>query len=263
MPLYVVATPIGNLEEASPRMRDVLRESGVVLCEDTRRTRTLFAALDIPAPKLMSCHAHNEGDRIHDVLKRLESGETISLVSDAGMPGVSDPGGQVVAAAHEHGVPVHVVSGPSSVTAAIAVSGFPGTPFHFLGFPPRKAGALRKVIMEASTLPGIVVFLESGRRVGKVVEILAELLPEREAVIGRELTKRFEEVIRGRTIDLPTSEQRGEVVLVVGPGTPIAEAVEEVGPDLKAIAAALATRWGCKKREAYNQLLALETKRGE
>jgi 16S rRNA (cytidine1402-2'-O)-methyltransferase len=263
MPLYVVATPIGNLDEASPRMRDVLGEADVVLCEDTRRTRTLYAALNIPTPKLVSCHAHNEGERIRDVMVRLGQGETIALVSDAGMPCVSDPGGQVVAAAHEHGVSVHVVSGPSSVTAAIAVSGFPGTPFHFLGFPPRKIGALRKVIMDASTLPGVFVFLESGRRVGKVVTVLAELLPDREAVIGRELTKRFEEVIRGRTVDLPTTEQRGEVVLVVGPGEPIAEAVEEVGPDLKAIASALATRWGCKKREAYNQLLALETERSE
>jgi 16S rRNA (cytidine1402-2'-O)-methyltransferase len=263
MPLYVVATPIGNLDEASPRMRTILGEADLVLCEDTRRTRTLVAALEISAPKLVSCHAHNESERIHDVMQRLERGETIAVVSDAGMPCVSDPGGQIVAAAHEAGAPVHVVSGPSSVTAAIAVSGFPGTPFHFLGFPPRKVGALRKTIIEASALPGIVVFLESGRRVGKVVAVLGELLPDREAVIARELTKHFEEVIRGRTIDLPTTEQRGEVVLVIGPGEPIVGAVEEVGPDLKTIAAALATRWGCTKREAYNQLLALESDRSD
>jgi len=213
------------------------------------------------APKLVSCHAHNENERVADVLQRLDRGESIALISDAGMPCVSDPGGYVVAAAHEHGAEVHVVAGPSSVTAALAVSGFPGTPFHFLGFPPRKPGAIRKMLAEASALPGTLIFLESGRRVGKVIEAMAELMPDREAVICRELTKRYEEVIRGSVCSLPTTEQRGEVVLVVGPGLAVAEAAIEVGPDLKAIAGALATRWGCKKREAYNQLLALETDR--
>ena len=261
MSLFVVATPIGNLDEASPRMRQVLAGADLVLCEDTRRSRTLFTALEIPAPKLVSCHAHNEMDRVRDVLKRLDGGEQIALISDAGMPGVSDPGGHVVEAAHEHGAEVHVVAGPSSVTAAIAVSGFSGTPFHFLGFPPRKSGALRKMLVDASALPGILVFLESGRRIGKVVSTLAELMPDREAVICRELTKRYEEVIRGPVLSLPTTEQRGEVVLVVGSGQAVEGSVQDVGPDLKAIANALAERWGCKKREAYNQLLALENAR--
>ena len=263
MPLFVVATPIGNLDEASPRMKQVLLESNLVLCEDTRRTRTLFTALEIDAPKLVSCHAHNESDRIHDVVRRLEQGESIALVSDAGMPGISDPGGYIVAAAHEHGMPVHVVAGPSSVIAAVAVSGFSGTPFHFLGFPPRKSGAIRKRLMEVSALPGILVFLESGRRIGKVIEVMSEVMPDREAVICRELTKRYEEVIRGPVRGLPTVEQRGEVVLVVGPGEAVVESVQDVGPDLKAIAGALAARWGCKKREAYNQLLKLEQQREE
>jgi len=242
-------------------MRKILAEADLVLCEDTRRSRTLFSALDIPTPKLVSCHAHNELERVRDVLERLDREELVALISDAGMPGVSDPGGHVVAAAHQHGSEVHVVSGPSSVTAAIAVSGFPGTPFHFLGFPPRKPGALRKMLVDASALPGILVFLESGRRVGKVVEMLAEVMPDREAVIGRELTKRYEEVIRGPVISLPTTEQRGEVVMVVGPGQAAEESIQDVGPDLKAIAGALAARWGCKKRDAYNQLLALESER--
>ena len=261
MPLFVVATPIGNLEEASPRMRKVLSEADLVLCEDTRRTRTLFSALDLTSPKLVSCHAHNERGRIDEVLKRLDRDETIALVSDAGMPGLSDPGGPIVAAVHAHGGSVHVVSGPSSVTAAIAVAGFSATPFHFLGFPPRKSSALRKMLVDSSALPGVLVFLESGRRVGAFIEMVAELMPEREAVIGRELTKRFEEVIRGSVVDLPRTEQRGEVVVVIGPGEAIEAAQKDVGPDLKAIAAALGERWGCSKREAYNALLALETER--
>jgi 16S rRNA (cytidine1402-2'-O)-methyltransferase len=261
VPLFVVATPIGNLEEASPRMCRVLAEADLVLCEDTRRTRTLFAAMDLTAPKLVSCHAHNEGGRLAAVTDRLSQGETIALVSDAGAPGISDPGGPIVAAAHAAQVPVHVVGGPSSVVAAVSVSGFPASPFHFLGFLPRKSGPMAKAIVTASHLPGILVFLESGRRVGGVIAQLALLLPDREAVICRELTKKFEEITRGPLSALPVTEQRGEVVLVVGPGSAVETAVREVGPNLKTIAAALAERWGCKKSEAYAALVVLEQDR--
>ena len=263
MPLFVVATPIGNLDEASPRMRRVISEADLVLCEDTRRTRALFSALDLTAPKLVSCHAHNERGRIDDVLARLDREESIALVSDAGMPGLSDPGGPLIEAVHAHGGTIHVVAGPSSVTAALAVSGFTATPFHFLGFPPRKMNALHKMIAQSSALPGVLVFLESGRRVGKFIEALATLMPDREAVICRELTKRFEEIMRGPVSRLPTTEQRGEVVVVVGPGTVIQTERQDVGSDLKAIASSLAARWGCTKREAYNALLALETDRND
>jgi len=258
MPLFVVSTPIGNLEEASPRLCRVLSEVDLVLCEDTRRTRTLFTALELTAPKLVSCHAHNEAGRLTSITAQLEQGASIALVSDAGSPGVSDPGGFIVEAAHAAGVPVHVVGGPSAVTAALSVSGFPGTPFHFLGFLPRKSGAMAKALIAASHLDGTLVFLESGRRVGDVIAKLAELLPDREAVICRELTKKFEEVVRGPVTALPTTEQRGEVVLVVGPGARFEEEGVELGPNLKLIAAALAERWGCKKSEAYAALVALE-----
>jgi 16S rRNA (cytidine1402-2'-O)-methyltransferase len=261
VPLFVIATPIGNLEEASPRMARVLQEADLVLCEDTRRTRTLFAGLELVAPKLVSCHAHNEGTRLADVIARLEQGQNIALVSDAGAPGVSDPGGFIVEAAHASSIPVHVVSGPSSVTAALSVSGLPATPFHFLGFLPRKTGAMTKAIIAASQLEGTLVFLESGRRVGGVIEQMASLMPDREAVICRELTKKFEEVIRGRLTGLPTTDQRGEVVLVVGPGAPIVVDPVEVGPNLKVIASALAERWGCKKSLAYAALVQLENDR--
>lgn len=261
MALFVVATPIGNLDEASSRMKQVLVEADLVLCEDTRRTRTLYAALDLVAPRLMSCHAHNESNRLHTVIERLKDGEMIALVSDAGMPGISDPGGRIVEAAHAHSIDVHVVSGPSSVIAAIAASGFPSTPFHFLGFPPRKAGAVRKMIEDASHLEGPFVLLESGRRVGALIAVLAELLPGREAVMCRELTKQYEEITRGDLTAMSTEPQRGEVVLVVGPGQPVVGSEVEVGPDLKTIASALAERWECSKRDAYNALLALENDR--
>lgn len=261
MPLFVVATPIGNLEEASPRMKQVLVDSELVLCEDTRRTRTLYAALDLVAPRLISCHAHNESSRLQMAIDRLKNGEMVALVSDAGMPAVSDPGGRVVEAAHEHGIDVHVVSGPSSVIAAIAVSGFSCTPFHFLGFPPRKTGAVRKMIEAASHLEGPFVFLESGRRVGGLIAALGELLPDREAVMCRELTKQYEEIIRSDLRTMSTEPQRGEVVLVVGPGNPVIGSEVELGPDLKTIAGALAERWECSKRDAYNALLELENAR--
>ncbi len=261
MPLMVVSTPIGNLEEASPRMAAVLSDADLVLCEDTRHTRGLFSGLGLTAPKLVSCNAQNEGRRLAEVMDRLGQGQTVALVSDAGAPGVSDPGGLIVEAAHRAGHAVHVVSGPSSITAAISAAGFPATPFHFLGFLPRKAGAVRKVLTQASQLEGVLVFLESGRRVGEVLSVAADLMPDREAAICRELTKKFEEITRGSLTELSKEAQRGEVVLVIGPGAPVSVAQIEVGPNLKSIAGALAERWGCKKAEAYTALVALEKSR--
>ncbi len=261
MPLIVVATPIGNLEDASPRMARILGESDLILCEDTRRTRSLLSALSIPAPTLKACHAHNESSRVDDVILRLQAGQQVALVSDAGTPGVSDPGGVIVAAAHAAGLVVQCVGGPSSVTAALSVAGFPATPFHFAGVPPRKPGALRAHVASLSRLPGPVVFLESGRRVGKLIAVLAELCPDRELVLCRELSKKYEEVIRLPATEMPAGEQRGEVVLVVGPGQPVAADEEEASSDLKAIAGRLAQRWGCTKREAYNALMELEKAR--
>jgi len=196
-------------------------------------------------------------------MDRLSRGETIALVSDAGAPGLSDPGGLVVEAAHRAGHAVHVVAGPSSISAAISAAGFPATPFHFLGFLPRKPGPVKKALTSASQLDGVLVFLESGRRVGEVLGIVAELMPDREAAICRELTKKFEEIIRGPVTALPKSPQRGEVVLVIGPGEAVAAAQVEVGPNLKSIASALAERWDCKKAEAYTALVALERSREE
>jgi len=256
---FVVATPIGNLDDVSGRVRSVLGAVGLILAEDTRRTRALLSALEIPAPQIVSCHAHNELDRLGLVTDTLDHGVDVALVSDAGTPAISDPGALVVAAMHKGGYPVITVAGPSSVAAAVAAAGFPATPFHFLGFPPRKAGALRQWIRDASQLPGVLVMLERGARCGKLVAALAEALPDRQAVICRELTKKHEQSTRGPLLELSTEPQLGEVVLVVGPGAAIAdEDASPTGPDLKGIAAALAQRWSCTKREAYQRLLALE-----
>ena len=147
------------------------------------------------------------------------------------------------------------------MTSALSVAGFPATPFHFAGFPPRKPGALRAHIADVSRFPGPVVFLESGRRVGKLIGGLAELCPDRELVLCRELSKKYEEVIRRPAVEMPTVEQRGEVVLVVGPGQPVVAEEKDASSDLKSIAGRLSQRWGCTKREAYNALMELEKAR--
>ena len=263
MPLMVVSTPIGNLDEASPRMATVLADADLILCEDTRHTRGLLAGLGVRSPKMVSCNAQNESRRLTEVMERLRRGETIALVSDGGTPGLSDPGGMVVEAAHRDGHPVHVVGGPSSITAAISAAGFPATPFHFMGFLPRKPGAVKKALIRASQLEGVLVYLESGRRIGEVLSIVAEVMPDREAAICRELTKKFEEIIRGSVVALSKEPQRGEVVLVIGPGEAAVAAQVDVGPSLKSIASALAERWGCKKAEAYTALVELEGSRAD
>ena len=262
MPLFVVATPIGNLGDLSARARTVLVESDVVLCEDTRHTRKLFAALDMPTPEMWSCHAHNEDERIPRILERLEQGQTLSLVSDAGTPAISDPGGRIVSAAHRSGHSVFAVAGPSSISAALSVSGFAASPFFFLGFPPRKLGALRETIKRALMLGCCVVILESGKRVERLLRVLQDFPLDREVVICRELTKLHEEIRRVRISEIEPAPLRGEVVLVIGPGTPFVEEKRiEIGEDagLKSIANVLASRWGCSKRDAYRRLLEWES----
>jgi 16S rRNA (cytidine1402-2'-O)-methyltransferase len=260
VPLYVVATPIGNLADLSPRAMQVLSEAAVVLCEDTRHTRKLFSSVGRPAPEMWSCNAHNELEKLPGILELLERDLDLALVSDAGTPGISDPGGRLVEAVHRAGHAVHVVPGPSSVVSALSVSGFPASPFHFMGFPPRKAGALRLFLLRALGYENTVVILESGKRAERLMAQLSELAPEREVVICRELSKRYEEIHRAPLSELEAAPIRGEMVVVVGPGeAPTLPTVEtELGTGLKAIAAVLAERWNCSKRDAYQRLLDLE-----
>jgi 16S rRNA (cytidine1402-2'-O)-methyltransferase len=264
MPLFVLGTPIGNLSDVSARMREVLAEADLIAAEDTRVTRKLLSALGIPAPRIERYRGHEQERNLRTLVERIEAGEKVVLVSDAGMPAVSDPGAELARACHERGLPVHAVPGPSAVACAVSVSGLPPTPFHFLGFPPRKPGPLRRWVRLHAALPGTLVLYESPRRVVALAEILAEELPDRMACLCRELTKRHEEVlmlpVQALWEDLRARDTiKGEVTLVVGPGLAPKQESVETGTELRSIAAALAKRWGVPKREAYQRLLALES----
>jgi 16S rRNA (cytidine1402-2'-O)-methyltransferase len=262
MALLIVATPLGTLSDLSPRAKEVLGGVGCIAAEDTRTTRALLTASGVPAPELVALHAHNEDEVARRLAERARLAD-VALVSDAGTPGVSDPGRRLVEVCHEQGVEVRSVPGPSALTSALAASGFPAAPSTFLGFPPRKGreGWCREVLGRGETL----VIFEAPTRVAGLVEELAALQPEREAAMCRELSKRFEEVRRAPlaalAVELGGREQiRGECVVVVGPGEPLvpdALTVED-GASLKQVAQVLAARWGVSRKEAYDRLLALE-----
>src|SRR3954469_18922787 len=197
MPLAVCATPIGNLEDVTLRVLDELRAADVVLCEDTRHTRVLLDRHGISA-RLLSYHEHNEAKRTAELLPRLEAGERIALVSDAGLPGVSDPGARLVGAALAAGVPVTVLPGPSAVETALVASGLAAERYQFVGFLPRGEKALAGAWEALAAWPWPAVAFESPRRLPAALRSLAAADPEREVAVCRELTKRHEEVVRGR-----------------------------------------------------------------
>ena len=216
MPLVVCATPIGNLEDVTLRVLAALRDADVVLCEDTRRTRTLLQRHRIEA-RVLSYHEHNEAARTAELLPRLAAGETIALVSDAGMPGISDPGGRIVRAALDAGVAVTVLPGPSAVETALVASGLVGERYQFLGFLPRGAKDWKELV----AVPFPSVAFESPQRLPATLRSLAAVDPEREVAVCRELTKRFEEVVRGTARELAerfAQPPKGEITLVLGPG---------------------------------------------
>jgi 16S rRNA (cytidine1402-2'-O)-methyltransferase len=188
MPLVVCATPIGNLEDVTLRVLAELRAADVVLCEDTRHTRGLLERHGISDVRLVSYHEHNEASRTAELLPRLESGERIALVSDAGMPGVSDPGARIVRAALEAGVPVTVLPGASAVETALVASGFAGERFQFLGFLPRGASALTAAWTELQSWPFAAVAFESPQRLPATLRSLAAVDPARPVAVCRELT---------------------------------------------------------------------------
>ena len=252
--LYVMATPIGNLEDVSFRLKETLASVDVLLCEDTRHTRKLLNALGIASPRLEALHAHNEEKRLHFIGQLWKEEQVIGLVSDAGTPAISDPGRYVVAYAHACGIPVRTIPGPSSVIAALSVSGFPLSPFVFLGFLPRKAGARRQELIKASQKECSLVLLESGKRFPALLEDVKRLMPDRELCVCRELSKKFEEIVRKPIVQFESKELRGECVFVIGPGAPIVQK-EVQAEGLKGIAQQLAQLWGISKREAYNRLL--------
>jgi len=234
VPLAVCATPIGNLEDVTLRVLAELREADVVLCEDTRHTRVLLARHGIEA-RLLSYHEHNEAKRTAELLPRLRGGERVALVSDAGMPGISDPGARLVEAAIEAGVPVTVLPGPSAVETALVASGLAAERFQFVGFLPRGERALAALWEELRAWPYPVVAFESPQRLPATLRSLAAAAPERLVAVCRELTKRFEEVVRGPAAEMAErfgEPPKGEITLVLGPGE------ESAAPGADAIAAA-------------------------
>jgi len=229
--LVVCPTPIGNLEDVTLRVLSALREADVVACEDTRRTRVLLDRYGVSG-QLVSYHEHNERRRTVELVERMRSGAVVALVSDAGMPLVSDPGFELVRACVAAGLAVEVLPGPSAVLAALVASALPVDAWRFAGFLPRKRAELAAVLSASETL----VAFESPRRVAETLALLAELDPDRPVAVCRELTKVHEEIVRTSAREAAeryaADPPRGEVVLVVGPGAP---ASAETAPAVEAL----------------------------
>ena len=266
MPLAVCATPIGNLEDVTLRVLDELLSADVVLCEDTRHTRVLLERHGISA-RLLSYHEHNEAKRTAELLPRLQSGERVALVSDAGLPGISDPGARLVGAALDAGVPVTVLPGPSAAETALVASGFAAERYQFVGFLPRGAKALRTLWDELAHWPHPVVAFESPQRLPATLRSLADSDPERHVAVCRELTKKFEEVVRGPAVEVAarfSAAPKGEITLVLGAslaredfGDAVAAVAELVGAGVPRRQAAdvVARLTGAGRNELYRRTL--------
>ena len=266
--LYVVATPIGNLEDISYRAVRILREVAWIACEDTRETRKLLDHFDIRTP-LVSYHDHNELERAKDLSARLVAGESGALVSDAGMPLVSDPGYRLVRAAIDAGIPVHPVPGATASIAALAASGLPTDCFHFLGFLPAKAGQRAHLLESLQNEKSTLVFYEAPHRILETLADIQRILGPRPVVVAREMTKIHEEFLRGTANEILGTLQardavRGEITLLIGKASrpapssvPIAKAVQtQIGNGLSRMDAmkAIARERGISKREVYKQI---------
>jgi 16S rRNA (cytidine1402-2'-O)-methyltransferase len=264
--LVVCPTPIGNLEDITLRVLSALREADVVACEDTRRTRVLLDRYGVKA-RLVSYHEHNERARAAELVERMRAGAVVALVSDAGMPLVSDPGYLLVRACVAAGLPVEVLPGPSAAITALVASGLPADEWHFHGFLPRKKGELREVL---SSGDGTLVAFESPRRLPGTLALLAELDPDREAAVCRELTKAHEEVVRGTAAELAAryaeGPPKGEIVLVIAapasrsPGSPDPQALAalrqlvEAGAHPRKAATVVASLTGTSANALYRAL---------
>lgn len=219
--LYLVATPIGNLEDITLRALRVLRECDVIAAEDTRYTGQLLKRFDIVKP-LLSYFQFNEARRSEEIIERLRRGDKIALVTDAGSPGISDPGERVVKSAIAAGYSVESVPGPCALVAALTASGLPTNEFCFVGFLPHKSGQRRNKLESLKSVPGTLVLYESPFRIEKLLIEMSAIFPGRVVVLARELTKKFEEFLRGQPAELLVHVQKrplkGEFVVLVGPG---------------------------------------------
>lgn len=259
--LYIIPTPIGNLGDLSPRARGLLATMAVLACEDTRTTRRLLPA-EGPGPRLISLTEHNSDERVPGLVEAART-TPVGLVSEAGTPTLSDPGARLVAAAHDAGVPVTSVPGPSAFAAAVAASGFDGSDVHFLGFLPRKEGAATRRLQNAVGTAATLVIYESPRRLGRTLEVIAAALDDPRVVVSREISKIYEEHVRGRASELAArfASARGECVIVVeSPPKDTADLadvaaymqeMQRAGARRPQAAAEAARRFGCTREEAY------------
>jgi 16S rRNA (cytidine1402-2'-O)-methyltransferase len=266
--LYIVATPIGNLEDITYRAVRVLAEADRIACEDTRQTRKLLERYAIETPTV-SYHEHNERSRTEELLADLRAGKNIALVADAGTPLISDPGYRLVKSAREQGIAVSPIPGPAAVVAGLSASGLPTDAFVFLGFLPAKKVQRRKVLEAWKEIEATLVFYEAPHRIVEALQDIAETLGARPVVVARELTKLHEEFLSGTASELrdvlaARPALKGEITLMVGKGAaaevdnrPLSEAVAELEqaglPRMQAIKEA-ARRRGLSKRDAYKQL---------
>lgn len=258
--LYIVGTPIGNMSDMSPRAVDVLRNVDLIAAEDTRVFGKIAAHFDIKTPRV-SCHEHNERDVVPELIEKMRAGVSVAAVTDAGMPGVSDPGFRLVRAARAAGVPVFMVPGPTAAVSALVLSGFPTDRFTFCGFFDEKKLAADNKIRHT------IIYYESPNRIMATIAALARVMPERQIAIVREITKMYEETIIGYPAELMNiTPPRGEIVIVVAPApehkmsdAEISEIVNDVvATSTKSAAADLAARAGISKKEAYRRMLKKE-----
>jgi 16S rRNA (cytidine1402-2'-O)-methyltransferase len=264
--LIVCPTPIGNLEDLSPRAARALEEADIVACEDTRRAGRLYERLDLRRPRLVSYHEQNETERARQLAAQIERGARVVLISDAGTPVISDPGYRLIRTCLDHDLEIEVLPGPSAVTTALVASGLPSERWRFEGFLPRRAGELERVLGSPET----VVAFESPRRLPASLAALAALAPDREAAICRELTKLHEEVARGTLGELARrfrDEAKGEIVVVIAPasgapasGADVAFAVDALrrlvqsGARPRAAASVVAALTGTRANDLYRGL---------
>lgn len=269
--LYVVGTPIGNLEDITLRALNTLKASDLIACEDTRRTQKLLNHYEIRT-RTISYHEHNEMTRAPELVLQMEKGSVISLVSDAGMPGLSDPGFRLVHLAIRHRIPVVPVPGPSAMVASLAAAGLPMNEFMFIGFLPAKKSARRKALAGVAGFEKTIVFYEAPHRIVESLRDVHEILGDRDAVIAREVTKVHEEFLRGRLSELRDALKKqsvkGELTVILGPGAApgpaegngasVRSEVERLkaseGLDEKSALKVIARARGISRSEAYRQL---------
>ncbi|MEC9265410.1 MAG: 16S rRNA (cytidine(1402)-2'-O)-methyltransferase [Pseudomonadota bacterium] len=278
--LYLVGTPIGNLDDVSPRALSVLQSVDLILCEDTRTTKSLLSGFGLDDLSLTAYHDHNERDRAPDIVRRLRDGARIALVSEAGMPTVSDPGFHLVRAAREEGLAVTTVPGPDAVTTALSLAGLPTDDFRFIGFLPRKPTLRKRRFEELTSATYTTVCFEAPHRIDKALEEAAEILPDRPMALCRNLTKFGEKVLTGTAAeilsDITEGEAvNGELVLLIGGAAPADEgeaalpvdgdAVERMleslvaaGLPTKALGDAYAKAMGIPRRDGFNRVLEMK-----